>query len=103
MINNNETGPALLTSITNFVNMLLRGECHREVVPFLFGGRLIALEKKSGGVHPTAIGFTLLRIAAKCANTFALNFLGNKLLPIQLGLGSSGGCEAAVHATSLFT
>ena len=61
MINNNETGPALLTSITNFVNMLLRGECHRDVFPFLFGGRLIALEKKSEGVRPIAIGYTFWR------------------------------------------
>ena len=92
MTNNNKKGPALLTSIANFINMLLRGECHRDVVPFLFHGRLIALEKKSGGVRPIAIGYTLWRITAKCVSTLVINFLGNKLLPIQLGLGSSGGC-----------
>ena len=51
--------------------LYIRGECHREVVPFLFGGRLIALEKKSGGVRPKAIGYTRRKIAAKCANTFS--------------------------------
>ena len=89
MINNNETRLALLTPITNFVNMLLREECHREVVPFLFGGRLNALEKKSGCVRPLAIGYTLRRVVAKRSKTFALNFLCNKLLSIQLSLGSS--------------
>ena len=102
MISNAETGPALIISLTNFVNMLLRGECHQDVIPILFGGSLIALEKKSGGIRPIAIGYTLCRIAAKCANNFALSALGNKLLPTQLGLGSSGGCEAAVHATRRF-
>ena len=29
----------------------------------------------------------------------SLSSLGNKLLPTQLSLGSSGGCEAAEHAT----
>ena len=55
MINNNKTGPTLLTSITNLVNMLLRGKCHRDVVLFLFGGRLSALEMTSGGVSPIAL------------------------------------------------
>ena len=98
MINNNETGPALLTSITNIVNMLLRGELHRDISPFLLGGRLITLEKKSGAFRPIAVDYTFRRIVTKYAFTFALNFLGNKLLPIRLDLGSSGGCEAAVHA-----
>jgi hypothetical protein len=102
MINNTETGSALLTSITNFVNMLLRGECHQEVTPILFGGSLIALDKKSGGVRPIAIGYTLRRIAAKCANNFAISSLDNKLLPIQLSLGAKGGCEAVIHATRRF-
>ena len=38
----------------------------------------------------------------KCANNFALSSWGNKLLSSHLGLGSSGGCEAAVHATKRF-
>ena len=67
-----------------------------------FGGSLIALEKKSGGIRPIAIGYTLRRIAAKCANNYAITALNDKLLPLQLGLGTPGGCEAAVHATRRF-
>ena len=84
--------------------MLLEGNCHLNVVPVFFGGRLIALEKKSGGIRLIAIGYTLRRIAVKCANNLALGLtvLGNKLLPEQLGLGCPGGCEVAVHATRRF-
>ena len=65
----------------------------------LFGGNLIALEKKSGGLRPIAVGYTLRRIAAKCANTYAASQLADYFSPIQLGVGIPGGCEAAVHAT----
>ena len=99
LINCRECGTALLTSITGFVNTLLEGKCHPDVVPILFGGNLIALEKKSGGVRPIAIGYTWRRITAKCANTYATCVLSTLFNPIQLGVGVSGGCEAAVHAT----
>ena len=42
MTNDFETGSALLTSQTNFDNMLLRGQYHREVIAILFSGNLIA-------------------------------------------------------------
>jgi hypothetical protein len=102
LINCRECGTALLTSITGFVNSLLQGKCHPEVVPILFGGNLIALQKKTGGVRPIAIGYTWRRIAAKCANAYATYTLSSYLSPIQLGVGISGGCEAAVHATRRF-
>lgn len=102
LINNKEAGPRLISSITAFTNMLLDGKCHRDMIPILFGGSLIALEKKTGGIRPIAIGYTFRRIAAKCANNFAISSLGDKLLPLQLGLGTPGGCEAAVHATRRF-
>jgi len=102
LINCRECGTALLTSITGFVNTLLEGKCHPEVAPVLFGGNLIALEKKSGGIRPIAIGYTWRRIAAKCANAYATCVLSSYLSPIQLGVGVSGGCEAAVHASRRF-
>jgi hypothetical protein len=94
-----ETGPALLTSITAFVNSLLDGKCSPAAAPILFGGQLMALEKKSGGIRPIAIGYTWRRIAAKCANAHAIAVLADYLQPVQLGVGIPGGCEAAVHAT----
>jgi len=102
LVNNRESGPALLTSLTAFVNMLLEGKCDPAVTPVLFGGRLIALEKKTGGIRPIAIGYTLRRVAAKCANVYATAVLTDYLQPIQVGVGTPGGCEAAVHATRRF-
>jgi hypothetical protein len=63
---------------------------------------MFALQKKSGGVRPIAIGYTLRRLAAKCANTYALSMLEDRLLPVQVGVGVRGGCEGAVHATRRF-
>ena len=94
-----ESGPALLKSLTDFTNSLLDGNCHADVVPILFGGNLIALEKKTGGIRPIAIGYTWRRIASKCANTYACAQVKEFLAPLQLGVAVSGGCEAAVHAT----
>jgi len=63
--------------LTGFVNCLLHGEIHPLVSPVLFGGNLIALEKKTGGIRPTAVGYTLRRIAAKCANSYAASQLAD--------------------------
>jgi hypothetical protein len=68
----------------------------------LFGGKLLALKKKSGGIRPIAIGYTWSRLAAKCANCYVMSHLQDKLLPFQLGV-KPGGCEAVVHATRQFT
>jgi len=69
------------------------------VSPALFGGNLIALENKTRGVRPTVVGYTLRRIAAKCANAYAVTQLFEYFSPIRLGVGLPGGNEAAVHAT----
>ena len=49
MVNCQKKGPDLLTALTGFVNMVLSASCPRKVTPYFFGGRLIALEKKSEG------------------------------------------------------
>ena len=55
LVNCQDSGPSLLTSLTAFVNLLLDGKCSPEVSPILIGGQLIALVKKSGGIGPIAI------------------------------------------------
>ena len=49
MVNCREVGPELHSALTGFVSCLLHGEIHPLVSPVLFGGNLIALEKKTGG------------------------------------------------------
>jgi len=102
LVNCQESGASFLSATTAFINLLLDGKCHPDVAQILFGGSLIALEKKSGGIRPIAIGYTWRRIAAKCANSFACAQTLPLLSPLQLGVAVSGGCEAAIHATRRF-
>ena len=60
-----EAGPELITALTGFINLVLAGCCPTGVSPVFFGGRLLALSKKSGGVRPIAIGFSLRLLASK--------------------------------------
>ena len=47
---------SLVTVIASFVNMLLKGQCATEVIPFIFGVNLTALAKNSGGIRPIVVG-----------------------------------------------
>ena len=94
--------PTLMTSLKNFVNVLLAGHCHDDVIPVVFEASLIALEKNSGDVRHIAIGYMLRRLAVKFANNYALTSLGDKQLPEELGFGPPGGYEATVHASRRF-
>lgn len=88
--------------MTGFVNVLLRDECPHELRGLIFGGTLIALSKKSGGLRPIAIGYVWRRLAAKCANSYALKRLDEFFAPLQVGIATPGGGEAAVHAARAF-
>ena len=58
----------------------------------------MALQKPGGGLHPIAVGSVFRRLAAKTAYLCLGSELGLFFHPVQLGLGTSGGCEAAIHA-----
>ena len=49
------------TNLTDFVNVVLQGDLPTEAREILFGGRLIALQKKDGGVRLIAVGYTVLQ------------------------------------------
>ena len=61
MVNCRESDSTVLSAITTFVNCLLDGKCLTAVKPILFGGNLIALEKKSGGIGSVAVGYVWRR------------------------------------------
>ena len=88
----------LKANLTDFVNVVLQGDLPTEVREILFGGRLMALQKKAVGIRPIAVGYTLRRLAVTCANTSVINRRSDELHPIPVGVGVSGGAEAAVHA-----
>ena len=64
----------------------------------------MALCKKSGGVRPIAIGFSLRRLVSKYANQFRSIRLKSYFHPHQVGVGIPGGCdcEAAIHSAHRF-
>ena len=98
-----EAGRRLATALTSLVNLALRGEIPSAAREAFFTASLLALEKPCGGIRPIAIGSTYRRLATKVALRPLSSEHGEKLRPAQLGFGTVGGCEAAVHATRHFT
>ena len=92
----------LLSAISVFLGIVVGGSVPAGIRPLFFGGRLLALLKKDGGLRPIAVGLTLRRLAAKIVNKTATESLIPILAPIQLGVGVRGGMEAAVHAARLY-
>ena len=95
---NSATDDKLKHSLTDFANLLLKGDLPVPVRGILYRGRLIAFQKRDGGIRLIAVGYTLRRLAVKCGNTFVIKRRSEELKPIQVGVGVSGGAEAAVHA-----
>ena len=90
--------PELLEKCT-YLTILLSGGLPQPVSEIIYGGRLTALHKKDYDITPIAVGFAWRRLAAMCANEYALNKMAGEFSPIQLGAGTPGGAEAAIHAT----
>ncbi|KAJ8719299.1 hypothetical protein PYW08_011474 [Mythimna loreyi] len=81
---------------------MLSGKVNEAVIDTLYGANLCALRKKDGGIRPIAVGTTYRRLAAKICCKFYGEAVSKKFQPLQLGFGSKGGCEAAVHALSTY-
>ena len=97
-----EAGTRLINALTAFINLLIAGAVPTIVQPLLYGANLIALRKPGGGIRPIAVGNTVRRLAAKVISARLGQVIGEYLRPTQLGYGTNGGCEAAVHATRAF-
>ena len=80
------------------MKLVIAGRCPADVAPVFFSGRLLALNKKTWGIRPIAIGLTLRRLASKCVNSFGIKKLSPYFYPHQLGVVTPGGCEADVHS-----
>ena len=99
---NGEAGSRLVTALASLANLLLSGGVPCAVQPLLYGANLVALRKPDGGVRPIAVGNTLRRLVAKVISMQLCAVVGDHLRPIQLGYGTPGGCEAAIHAARTF-
>ena len=102
MVASEGSAVGLLGAVTAFMNALAEGSIPDGTRPYFFGGRLIALNKKDGGIRPRAVGLSFRRLASKLVGAQATARLAPTLSPLQVGVGISGGVEAAVHATCRF-
>ena len=57
-----------------------------------------AIKKKDGGIRPIAVGSTIRKLSVKVGSRPVVRALGEQLRPVQFGVSTSGGCEAAAHA-----
>ena len=92
----------LLRALTNFANLVVRGEVLQSIKPIFFGANLIPLRKKDGGIRAIAVGQTLQCLVTKCISSRVTHSIGSELATLQLGCGVPLGCEAAAHATRLY-
>ena len=91
-----EAGVRLLQALAALANVMLAGKVPQDILSVLYGANLVAL---SGGIRPIAVGNILRHLVAKSAVLLLGGEIGELLRPTQLGFGTPGGCEAAVHAT----
>ena len=89
---------SFLNSLTNVCNLMLAGKIPADVCPLIYGASLTALNKKTGGIRPIAVGNTLRRLTGKVACFKIAQSLGVRLQPKQLGFAVKGGVEAGAHA-----
>ena len=97
-----EAGMRLLASLASLSNLILAGKVPQCARDALFSASLCALRKKDGGIRPIAVGSTLRRLPARIAAHVAADLLGHEFRPVQLGVGTQLGCEAAVHGVREF-
>eukprot|EP00971_Amphidinium_carterae_P069156 1368783-Amphidinium_carterae.1 len=88
----------LVTALQQVVTCMLQDKVPVDIKPWLYGATLVALHKPQGGYRPIAVGSALRRLAGKVAIAHAQVPLKEVFEPVQLGVGTSHGCESIVHA-----
>ncbi|KAF2896322.1 hypothetical protein ILUMI_09853 [Ignelater luminosus] len=96
------TGKRLLASITRLCHLMWRVKVNHAITDILYGASLCTLSKKDGGIRPIAVGSTFRRLVAKLGCAHYRDSIGEFLRPKQLGFGTKGGCETAVHCFRTF-
>ena len=87
----------LIRQLTALVNILAKGQAPMDCQPFLCGAGLMALPKEDDSHRPIAVGEVLRRLVGKCLLASVKEDAQELLEPWQVGVGTSGGCEAVVH------
>ena len=89
-VSNQEKGIALLH---RFYCMFLNKKLNQRTYDRLLMSRLILIPKPNGGTRPIAIGDTTLRLMLRVINAKVARDVGKKLEPLQVAVGTPGGCE----------
>ena len=90
----------LLLSLSEVVHLLLLGQLPELVHPYVCGASIMALRKPNGSLQPIAIGETIRRLTSKVAVDLITDRARGVLEPLQLGVKTPNGCEAAVHRSN---
>ena len=90
-----------LEILTKFINVVASAGVPPNFRSIFFSARLIALNKKDGGVRPIAVSSTLRRLTSKLVAMVGTSKLKDSLTN-QFGIGVRSGCEVAVHLTRQF-
>ena len=91
-------GHRLKDSLPPVIGRIMKGQVPAEVRDWLYGARLIALEKNGGGIRPIACGDIMRRIAGKMLSWLAKKTADTLLLAHQVGVGVRAGGEGMLHA-----
>ena len=83
--------------LASLVNLLVRGEAHNDVSPWLCGALLMALPKKDGTSRPIAVGEVFRRLAAKVLCQAYQDQARNYLWPLQIGVAHPLGTEVGLQ------
>jgi len=97
---NGSSQQAVMEVLTVITNRLLAGSAPAGIAAFLAGAPVTALAKPDSGIRPIAVGEILRRLVGKCASASVVPRLGKEFQPLQVGVGTRGGCEATIHSTA---
>lgn len=92
----------LIKALAKLTDLLLRSDIPLSIRPIFFGARLFALKKPNGSFRPIACSSVFRRILSKILVWRIKTRVSSHVGDHQLGCGTPGGAEAAVHATSSF-
>ena len=81
----------LYQHLCSLMQMLVRGEAPRALIPFLSGASLNALPKKDGSIRPIAVGEVWRRLAAKLFCAAYQDQARALLWPLQIGVAQPLG------------
>ncbi|GKA07179.1 putative reverse transcriptase domain-containing protein [Tanacetum coccineum] len=90
----------LVSSITQVVNLFLKGKCPTVLGGYIASAPLTPLVKPGGGIRPIAVGTIWRCLVSKVSATMIGHYLDGYLDGLQFGVGVSGGGEAILHTVN---